>query len=55
MFIDVFVWMVLMVMVMVMVMVRVILSLKVANSGKDQILDLEPEDVGSKRRARFCN
>ena len=26
---------------------------KVANSGKDQILDLEPEDQGSKRRARF--
>ena len=26
---------------------------KVANSGKDQILDLEPEDQGSKRRARL--
>ena len=38
MFIDVFIWM------MVMVMVMVMVSLKVANSGKDQILDLEPED-----------
>ena len=45
MFIDVFIWM----------MVMVMVSLKVANSGKDQILDLEPEDQGSKRRARFCD
>jgi len=29
-------------------------TVEVANSGKDQILDLEPEDQGSKRRARFC-